>query len=65
MELRLHENRDFVVSVNILTPFAHAYFLGLHGTLPCVLIMVNLLPVCENGHVIQYDSTGFYSLPKK
>jgi len=36
----MRENRDFVVSVNILTPLRAPRFLGLHDTLPCVLILV-------------------------
>ena len=34
----MRENRNFVAPVNLLTPFVHALFLGLHDTLPCVLI---------------------------
>ena len=35
----MRENRDSVVPVNILTPFARTRFLGSHDTPPCVLIM--------------------------
>ena len=34
----MRDNHDFVVPVNILILFARARFLGLHNTLPCVLI---------------------------
>ena len=34
----MHENHDFVVPVNILTPLRAYRFLGPHDTLPCVLI---------------------------
>ena len=38
MELRTSVKSYFVLHVNILTLCAHAPFLGLHNTLPCVLI---------------------------
>ena len=41
MELRIRANRNFIVPVNTLTPFAHASFLGPHYTLLCVLICLN------------------------
>ena len=38
----MHENRYFVVPVNILTSVsAHPGLLGPHDTLPCVLILVH------------------------
>ena len=44
-ELQMHENRNFVVLVNILTPFSPPppppSFLKLHDTLQCVLIFKN------------------------
>ena len=41
MELRIRENRNFVVPVNVLTLFVHAHFLGQHYTLLSVLICLN------------------------
>ena len=37
-ELQMCENCDFDVTVNILTPLRVPCVLGLHDTLPCVLI---------------------------
>ena len=45
----MHENRDFVVPVNILTPLRTPRFLGPHDTLPCVLMIYNCAK--ENGYL--------------
>ena len=41
-ELRMRENHDFVVPVNILTPLRAPSFLGPHGTPPCFLIILHI-----------------------
>ena len=39
----MRENRDFVVPVNIFTPFAHAPFSWAARHIPCVLIIMSKL----------------------
>jgi len=54
-ELRMHENHDFVVPDDILAPFAHVPFLGLHNILLCVLIK-NSQTVKKKVQPMQKDS---------
>ena len=48
----MHENREFVVPVNILTPFLRTTFFGPHDMLPCVLVNC-LLCTCVHNQVMK------------